>query len=1845
MTDLPKFLAQQVIEASRQRLAQVQTQSREARLVFLGPPLEILEHVFEHLTAEPEAGSDALELPVLLQVPKDKLKGGNPPIGKSGWCDHAHLLTVRDTASAPSFLALVPPDQHMDLSVATTVDMMGVSAKASAGMASFNHWWADPFVQQVVDAAINSLGLSGEAERSRRLIEVAARAADEADGSGIARRSAWRLISRAFDQGQRWAGDVPAARLAAACGVPPTDAASVHPDIQVKALGCIAEALEDGFKAGIDKAIGNAPDEETREALEAFRLFIQAACEIPTEFERAPAAYYSTSTGLSLAPPPGWWTRLTAERWVELLEDSGPGRANVSIEVCNPLSPIAIGGIFVVGNEAELHVALAEDNGATSAITLQRRVGSGIGGGTDWGLTIGATPHVQRFDIPAHKSPVRFIAVDGGEQVASTKVISMASWAPGIHVQSRTARKLTPARRRATATATKPAIECSLVLEGPGRHLVDVYLSPGVTVHGVATLYGQDAESGLVENVACPVREVSNGHFNIEIDAGGDCDLDVVVQQPGMPAGRTETCRVHITCAEVRVTGCTSEFERLVQENRGIKRASVQVDRVVRSSVLEAWMLEEESATKSWIPAILGMDYSTRWAQPSWDGDHGPLVSSMRFISDPRPARDEMSPPAPFIEARAHIARRIRGADSSGLAAQALLGDWYRSDLAFHDDVDRYLRSYMEWWNNEPGTACWVDIVAVASAEPGTETLSPRLDAILLSPLHPVRIAWQCAAQSALSSAIEKGIPCPAAALLDPDVVPDILQLGVRGPDGIEPQTFVAVECNSDYWGVMWNAELLGQLGTRSRQAPFGPELGIFVGGLARGFSPSQVAKALNDVSDLLPAKPVLSISLSSSGAGIDSCNEGIAGWSKRRFGGDEDSAGQSPVHLGSRLLEVHDSRPVTARPDEPTLSNLVEDTSGAVRWFLEERRTNAVDLAVITQLEASQPTLVLAQERTALAPGGLVRHRVRRQLPLQGQSYLVESRQSRTPEPSGIDLLDRLADAIAQIENAPAGRLGFRFSPDVGSIKRALDVEQAGFVAVSSTAVDPGCFVGEWLKGAYLWDYSLPSYSQRAGDTSGNYLISTIKEVDREALAGVVAQLPGGDRLTSDQMDALLHEVARRGIPTVREISGDDSRAAGALGMFIAARVLQDTFRDNGGPGGLLPVVRDHDGIPVVTIVVPVDPFRAHLDELSRAVKAEKGGPSRRPDLLLATFRADSQKPAVRLVPLEVKLRSGQPLSRDESIAALSQAKALSLTLQAIATRGKESLIWRLALAHLMLTMISFGIRIYGQNRALSTDGKEWARLHEELAAGVLSGIADIQVDERGRLIVVDSSPSSGPVDRDEDGFLETIVLSQADASRVMVGDPAPMYEGMRQQLADWGVEPVFPSGPIPIAPSGPVGPAASTDGNQSCPEASPPPAVVADTGSAPLANAAPPAGPTQAALGQAGALASGEPQSSSNGIVLQVGTTVGTFESKALRLNISDTRLNHMNIGVVGDLGTGKTQLLKSLIFQIASATAENRGVRPRFLIFDYKKDYSSPDFVQATGAKVVKPFRMPLNIFDTSGMQDSMVPWLDRFKFFADLLDKIFSGVGPVQRDKLKQAVRNAYGSVEAMGRMPTIYDVHAEYKSILGTKSDAPLAIIDDLVDSEVFMKDPPAGTSFGKFFDGVVVVSLGAMGQDDRSKNMVVALMLNMFYEHMLNLPKRPFVGTAPQLRVIDSYLLVDEADNIMQYEFDVLRKLLLQGREFGVGVVLASQYLRHFKVNATDYRDPLLTWFVHKVPNVSASDLAGLGLTLDLGELAERVKLLPNHHCLFKSFGGQSQVMRGLPFYELVAGQPAGGGS
>ena len=64
--------------------------------------------------------------------------------------------------------------------------------------------------------------------------------------------------------------------------------------------------------------------------------------------------------------------------------------------------------------------------------------------------------------------------------------------------------------------------------------------------------------------------------------------------------------------------------------------------------------------------------------------------------------------------------------------------------------------------------------------------------------------------------------------------------------------------------------------------------------------------------------------------------------------------------------------------------------------------------------------------------------------------------------------------------------------------------------------------------------------------------------------------------------------------------------------------------------------------------------------------------------------------------------------------------------------------------------------------------------------------------------------------------------------------------------------------------------------------------------------------------------------------------------------------------------------------------------------------------------------------------------------------------------------------------------------------------------------------------------------------------------------------------------------------------------------------------------------EPLLTWFVHKVPNVTARELESIGLSKVAASTVEKVKALDVHECLYKTLDVPGRFMRTLPFYSLL---------
>jgi DNA phosphorothioation-dependent restriction protein DptH len=1820
----------------------------EFRRLFHGPPQEVLVRVLEALSFQ--GGIEALRpsgesvvVLVVRQVGTHALGVTNPSLDKSGDCDSFHLMNLRNSnPPIERWIALLSPGSHVDLSIASAVSEFGVGSAANSGTATIQDWISDSYISGLITTATERVANSPESRQlARQLIEAALRSADERDQYSVQRSGAWAVLARVFDipEGSAHSSQL----LSLACGVPPHEDGTLLSVSQRVVLDQLANKFEEeGFRRAISVMAEDTSDADQL-ALAEFLADISCRCAVPTAFSRAALSVYGPAQGWTLDSPPNWWNHLTVERWTELLDEDSDDveRAVLSFSCTNSLIAHALGVSAVVSDEVHLDVSVHQSNGDTAQVNICRKSNS-IANRRDWSVDAARGGRIIDAGFTMQSRVLSYSAeLDSNKR--ELKVISLACYAPGIFVAARTASKVTPPK--AVSSKAGGGFETSITLEGSGRHYLDVFASSWAQISAEAPCY--DSNDQPIAGRTASLERVKDHHYALEVEVNEDCTYVIVV---GLSSGESHKVRVNISLEEITGKCCSSEFERLIKLNL-LKSANVtvgvHVPRTGRAADLQAWALEPASIHLSFYPVVVASDLDQHWLRTDWSTTGRTVFSGGRYLADPRPTREEMQAPDAFITARRTIAEFVRGKDGYGLVESSLLGE-LAAKPKFSDAVQDYLQAYSQWLRDEPDVAPWADVIAVSAADKEGVTLALEPVAIMLSPLHPIRLGWHVAAQRTLWQAYSNQSRCPAASILDPRCVPDVLSLPLRTASGsISRRAYLAVDSSSDYWSVLWNCDRLDAIPEWAGVAPFNQEFGVTVGGISSGFSTAQVGNALDDVFEMFAAKPTLNVLVSSAAGQTNACNEGILDWCRERLSTDHhgDETFRHQARVGPRRIQILDERPIAGRPDDAELANLAEDTGNAVLWFDASKATGiSPDLGIIAQLDAANGSGTTMSVRSPLSAGALIRHRVRQQLTAANGAFLCESRTGGLYPSSGDALLDHLAAAVACLENLTDSRVGYSFAPSITAVHKVL--ARATFAAVSSSAVDPACFLGGWMGDSFLWEYDLPSYSQRAGDSNGYYLLSQTSKHVIETLGAAISKLPGCVTLGADELGSILREVASRGIPTVGGLSSGDHKASGDLGLFIASRLLQDDFRGS-TESGILRVAEETNGRKYVNLILPVDPFRGYLEDLGRSLKLDRN----RPDLLVASFDVTDARVTCKLTPIEVKYRGTAVMTVSDRLAALDQARSLTRLLNSVRNRAASSgaLLWSLAFQHLLLTMVNFGLRVYSQKRLGGDSGREWAGLHEKIIGAILTSEIDIEIDDRGRLIVIDSATTSASSDDDQDGFHETLVMSLQDAAGLVLEGDDSFQRSVRRKLGSWGLLAARPDAGTPLDTRESRDSGNSTVSDELPPtmgrsDTSAPEPVVVEEAMHPVESASlsEDSVDVDAARNDDPQRDDGSPPGGdftpgdSPGVRVHVGYTSGSFKAEPRILRLSETELNHLNIGVVGDLGTGKTQFLKSLILQAASAASENRGIRPRFLIFDYKNDYASADFVKAVGAKVVRPRNIPLNIFDVGDNPDPGA-WLQRFNFFFDTLSKVFAGIGPVQRQKLKVAVKIAYEQAGALGKQPTLRDVHREYAANMGNNADAPFGIIDDLIDMEVFAENPPSDATFGSFFDGVVVLSLSDLGQDDRNKNLLVALFLNMFYEYMLTIPKRPYEGQ-PQKRALDSFLLVDEADNIMKYEFDVLRKLLLQGREFGVGIVLASQYLKHFKVNATDYREPLLSWFVHKVPNVTAQEISALGLTDDLSELAVKVKQLANHHCLFKTVGVAGEIVKVTPFHELVKG-------
>jgi DNA phosphorothioation-dependent restriction protein DptH len=349
---------------------------------------------------------------------------------------------------------------------------------------------------------------------------------------------------------------------------------------------------------------------------------------------------------------------------------------------------------------------------------------------------------------------------------------------------------------------------------------------------------------------------------------------------------------------------------------------------------------------------------------------------------------------------------------------------------------------------------------------------------------------------------------------------------------------------------------------------------------------------------------------------------------------------------------------------------------------------------------------------------------------------------------------------------------------------------------------------------------------------------------------------------------------------------------------------------------------------------------------------------------------------------------------------------------------------------------------------------------------------------------------------------------------------------------------------------------------------------------------------------------------------------------------------RFMNSNSGIIGTMGTGKTQFTKSVVTQLVRNQSQNVNAAPiGMLIFDYKSDYVDDAFIEAAKAKRFQLSRLPYNPLSLFG-DKPMLP-LHTAAGFAETMARAY-GLGTKQQLKLEGLIVQCYASVGISPQdktswsktAPTIEDVWQLFLKQEKVEEDSLYAALRKLATFEIFEPDPSKATSLYDLIDGVTVVELA--GFSSEIQNLVVALTLDLFYAQMQKRGKPQVVG---DFRQITKMILVDEADNFMSQDFPALRRILKEGREYGVGVILSTQDITHFKTAENDYSSYILSWVVHRVSQIRNADVKAIfnkDDKADQEQLMEAVRKLEKHYSLFIDGEKRIQKMRDSTFWEIT---------
>jgi DNA sulfur modification protein DndE len=274
-------------------------------------------------------------------------------------------------------------------------------------------------------------------------------------------------------------------------------------------------------------------------------------------------------------------------------------------------------------------------------------------------------------------------------------------------------------------------------------------------------------------------------------------------------------------------------------------------------------------------------------------------------------------------------------------------------------------------------------------------------------------------------------------------------------------------------------------------------------------------------------------------------------------------------------------------------------------------------------------------------------------------------------------------------------------------------------------------------------------------------------------------------------------------------------------------------------------------------------------------------------------------------------------------------------------------------------------------------------------------------------------------------------------------------------------------------------------------------------------------------------------------------------------IRLNDLKEYESH-HIAIAGTTGSGKTELIKDILFQISQKTNH----KMKFIFFDYKGEGQSEKlkpFLSHTKCEYINPLESSFEFNPLSFIHLSNEKYQNfHINSFVDAVAAIETKLGAKQKNLLKTIIGNSFEKKRKEGKHPTLKDIFVElerYYDELKEKPDSLYAVMQDL-SAGIFAEDFISKKD--KIYENSLYVSLPE-AMSEKLRQLCVFLTLKYLLSEFTSMDDvEPNEDRINPLRYI---IVIDEAHIYLNNKNarSILEQLLRVIRSKGVVVILLSQ--------------------------------------------------------------------------------------